>query len=302
MSGWPPTDKNSVYLPPAISAPPVSEVERRAQIAAARIREGLSVSDEILSEILSSPYSASDVGIFTPAERADIEGDYDRVERARAVLADAESIQGGLQVCWVNGQRAIRTLLIAEHDHYRRLLSEQLGAERVVVDRAVMTEPQQRHLQERLHEQSSELAEEGIWLTQTGQGIEGFVIHYLAYDPQAAEATLRERLGEHVILCYQGATNHTFSPFPFASWHAEDDQLHVFYGVPHNGERPAGCQAFEDEHAVVIALTIKDWRGAKTLIGGFTPSHATVQLSRPLGERAVIDDSANRVRPHWTQT
>lgn len=79
-------------------------------------------------------------------------------------------------------------------------------------------------------------------------------------------------------------------------------RLHVFYGLQHNGERPGSCQAFEDDNAVVVSLTVSDWHGAKTLIGGFTPSHATVELSRPLGDRVVIDDSANRVRPHWTQT
>jgi hypothetical protein len=29
--------------------------------------------------------------------------------------------------------------------------------------------------------------------------------------------------------------------------------------------------------------------------------HAAVRLEQPLGQRAVIDDSANRSRPHWTQ-
>jgi hypothetical protein len=45
---------------------------------------------------------------------------------------------------------------------------------------------------------------------------------------------------------------------------------------------------------------IKDRRGWKTFVGGFTPSHATIALARPLGGRVVIDDSANRARPHWT--
>jgi hypothetical protein len=57
---------------------------------------------------------------------------------------------------------------------------------------------------------------------------------------------------------------------------------------------------FETESIVLVALTILDRRGAKRLIGGFTPSHATVRLAHPLGDRVVIDDAHNRVRPHWT--
>ena len=52
---------------------------------------------------------------------------------------------------------------------------------------------------------------------------------------------------------------------------------------------------------MIVALTILDWRGAKTLIGGFIPSHATVRLDSPVGDRVVIDDAENRARPHWKQ-
>jgi hypothetical protein len=53
-------------------------------------------------------------------------------------------------------------------------------------------------------------------------------------------------------------------------------------------------------HAVIVALSIVDWRGAQTLVGGFIASHTNVQLRAPLGDRVVIDDSENRSRPHWT--
>jgi hypothetical protein len=302
MSDWPPPDRKSAYVPPTLAAPQASEVEQRAAIAAARIREGLAVSDEILSEIFVSSHSTAQAGIFTPAEREDIYGDHERVERARAVLGDAEEVLGGLQVCWVNGQRGIRVLLSAEHDRYRQQLSAELGTDRVVVDRAAMTERESRRLQEEIHAARSELADQGIFVTRNGQAVDGFALEYLAWDPGLAEGTLRDRFGGGVTLRYLGASNHTFSPFPFASWHAEDHLLHVFYGLPRNGERPGDCQAFDDDGAVVVALTVKDWRGAKTLVGGFIPSHATVRLTRPLGDRVVIDDSANRARPHWTHT
>jgi hypothetical protein len=110
---------------------------------------------------------------------------------------------------------------------------------------------------------------------------------------------MQDRFGDFATIRYGGASNHTFRPFPFGSWLAEEDRLHVFYGLPRNGEQPGACQAFETETAVVVALTIKDWRGAKTLVGGFSASYATVQLREPLGLRAVIDDAHNCARPHW---
>ena len=302
MVGWPPGDQDSVYLPPETPARAASETEQRAALAAARVREGLPVSDEILTDILLKSRSDARAGIYTPAERDDIAADNDRVARARAVLRGAEEIDGGLQVCWMHGRRGIRLLLTAEHERYRRLLSDEIGADRVVVDHVTMTRRQLRALQARVHAETGELAAQGIFLIGYGQGIDGFTMEYLAWDPDAAQAILRSRYGESVVLRCRGATAHTFRLFPFASWHAERDELHVFYGLPRNGERPGGCQFIEDDKSVVVALSITDWRGAKTLIGGFTPCHATVRLARPLGDRVVIDDSANRVRPHWTHT
>jgi hypothetical protein len=57
----------------------------------------------------------------------------------------------------------------------------------------------------------------------------------------------------------------------------------------------------EDAQAVIVALSVRDWRGIKTLRGGFAPAHATVELREALGRRSIIDDSTNRARPHWTQ-
>jgi hypothetical protein len=302
MAEWPPRDKQSVYVPPTLPTAPESEVAQRARIAAARVREGLPISDEILSEVLRSHAGEKHVGIFTASEQEDIYGDSERVEVARAALGDVEGVLGSLQVCWVEGRRGIRVLLTGEHERYRQRLSEKLDPERVVIDHALMTEDDGRRLQEVARAQQSALAEQGIFLTMSGQGIEGFEIEYLAWHPSAAEVTLRQLFGDGVILRCRGASSRAFSTFPFASWHAEDEQLHVFYGLPHNGEGTGGCQASEDDGAVVVSLTIKDWRGAKTLIGGFTPSHATVTLARPFGKHVVIDDSANLVRPHWTQT
>ena len=149
--------------------------------------------------------------------------------------------------------------------------------------------------------QAQELADQGIFLTRHAIGLDGFEIAYLAANRERAGRVLNKRFGAFATIRYQGASNHTFRPFPFGSWLAHENGLTVFYGLPRNGERPGGGQAFETEHAVIVALTILDWRGAKTLIGGFIPSQATVQLREPLGDRVVIDDAENRSRPRWTQ-
>lgn len=81
---------------------------------------------------------------------------------------------------------------------------------------------------------------------------------------------------------------------------ADDLNLNVFYALPRNGEQPGGCVAIERDDCVLVSLTIVDWLGAKTPIGGFVASHATVALDSELGQRAVIDCAENRARPHWT--
>jgi hypothetical protein len=302
MADWPSPEQHSVYAPPTAEAIPQSEADVRARIAGARIREGLPVTDELLSRILGeqrgSPRDRS--GIFTVAERQDIGGDNERVAQARAVLADAEDVLGGLEVCWHNGVRAVRVLLTGEHERYRQLLSRVISPDRVVIDSVTLTDPELRDRMEQVMAQAAALADQGIFLTRHSVGVDGLAIDYLAAHQQRAQRVLEDRFGEFATIRYRGASNHTFRPSPFGSWLADADKLHVFYGLPQNGERPGSCQAFETERAVIVSLTILDWRGAKTLIGGFVPLHATVMLREPLGDRTVIDDSENRSRPHWT--
>ena len=110
---------------------------------------------------------------------------------------------------------------------------------------------------------------------------------------------MRQRLGNDVPLTYLGASPWYLRPQPFGSWLADGHTLHLFYGLPHNGEQPGGCVMIEREDCVLVSLTIVDWLGAKTRRGGFTRSHATVALQTELGQRAVVDCSENRARPHW---
>jgi hypothetical protein len=91
-----------------------------------------------------------------------------------------------------------------------------------------------------------------------------------------------------VPLTYLGASRWYLRPQPFGSWLADGHTL-----------QPGGCVMIEREDCVLVSLTIVDWLGAKTRRGGFTRSHATVALQTELGQRAVVDCSENRARPHW---
>lgn len=300
MTDWPPTDRPGVYaLPRPVHEPP--SIERQlAQLTTQRLSQGLPVSREILDEVLELQKTRD--GIETKAEYAEREQSHGLVDEVRAALmsSDASPVLGGVERCWIDGRVGVRVRLTKQLDRYRTLLEEQFGPGRIRVEPAALAEVACGAIQMRLRSGSEILTQQGIRLSHFGSGRDGFDIAFYAWNQQRAEQFLRDRYGIGLSLAYQGASPHTFRAFPFASWLAEGDLLHVFYALDHNGERASGAVAHEDEHSVVVALSIKDWRGAKTLVGGFTPSHATVQLERPLGDRVVIDDCANRVRPHWT--
>ena len=178
-----------------------------------------------------------------------------------------------------------------------------LGPDRVVVQEARFTEQQLREFQRRVTADASNLSEEGIFVALPPccrPEPDGLAVDYFAADQKRAEQLLGDRYGAFVSVRYQGASRYALSPRPFGSWLAQGDMLYVFYALPLNGERPGDCTVAELEDSVIVGLTILDRRGAKTLVGGFTPSQATVTLRSPLGTRAVIDGSENRARPHWT--
>jgi hypothetical protein len=250
MREWPSADQHAVYIPPSGVSEPESETEIRARIAAARIRDGLPVSDEILSHITAdkSESGSAASGMFTEAEQQDIYGDNERIAQARAVLAGAEDVFGDLQVCWHHGRRGVRVLLTGQRDRYRQLLSKVIEPGRLVIDSAKATKAELHGRERDVRAQVEQLAEQGIFITRHGTGINGFEISYLAADHDLAERVLSDRFGEFAAIRYDGASNHSFRPMPFGSWLASEDRLHLFYGLPRNGERAGGCQVFETEH------------------------------------------------------
>jgi hypothetical protein len=143
---------------------------------------------------------------------------------------------------------------------------------------------------------AQELAEQGVYVVLHSDSA---AIEYFSLDQERAEELLRERCSEGCELRSLGASMRILRPHPFGSWLADGRSLHVFYGLPRNGEEFAGCTVAERDDCVVVALSIVDWLGPKRLLGGFTPSHATLTLDADLAARPVIDNLDNRVRPHW---
>jgi hypothetical protein len=144
------------------------------------------------------------------------------------------------------------------------------------------------------------LAEAGIDVAAWGPAEDGVELSYFAADRQRAEAVLAQRFGPVVIAERLGPSRCAEVPQRFGGWRADGSQLTVFYGLPHNGERPGNCTVEEQSDRVIVSLTILDPQGPKTLAGGSKPSHATVQLTAPLGGRLVIDASDGRPRPECT--
>jgi hypothetical protein len=85
-------------------------------------------------------------------------------------------------------------------------------------------------------------------------------------------------------------------------WLTDGTTLTVFYALPRNGEMPGSCTAQEDEDRVIVRLTILVPQGVRTLMAGFKPANASVELSQPLGDRTVIDAAGNVPRPAWIGT
>jgi hypothetical protein len=275
--------------------------ELRSRIARVRFEDGLGVSAEVISEVIAFNARDGDGGWFTEPERDDMFGDPERVQRTRAVLADAEHVVSRIEVCWSHGRRAVRVFMTRERERYGELLGNALGPDRVVIDHARYSDRDLRGYEATIQADSLALADRGVYITHHFRTPDGLELEYYAADFEAADRLLDDRYGAFAQISYKGASRYAICEQPFGSWHADGNQLHVFYALYRNGEQPANATVIEREDSVIVAVTILDWRGAKTLIGGFTPSELTVELLQPLGERAVIDNAENRARPHWRQ-
>jgi len=127
---------------------------------------------------------------------------------------------------------------------------------------------------------SAELHPLGITLSLVHDG----GVFYFAVDPEFAERELRRLAGPNIPARWIGASTEGLRMCPFGSWLADGLTLHLFYALRLNGEQPGGCVIVERVDRVLVSLMIVDHQGATTLVGGFTPAHATVALRAEIGD------------------
>lgn len=286
MSAWPQCDNAAVYEPPQAPSLAPSPIEIKARLAAARVREGLPAGESDLEDVLAR--RASDdpwlqETMFTRAEGEEMDAEFFVDEKVQELLHDDEGVLLRREVGWQNGRRVLTIYLSDDQGDVRRRLVEAVGTDRLSFKPAKFTVEETERKMQAVWDARDELEAAGIQLIGSAAKPSGEIsVEFMAADPTTAEQILHERFGKIVEPQWQGGTaTHTFRAFSFGSWLCEDEHLTVFYGLPHNGERFGGCQAFETDRAVVVSLQILAPRGWSTLIGGFKPSHATLARDRP---------------------
>jgi hypothetical protein len=238
---------------------------------------------------------------YTPEELAESEAADDLLaDHAEALVINAGAAVGGVSWGWLDGRRVVIVPVKDDVQHYRELLSAELTSDRVIVTEAEHSEDELRGLCDRIHEDMPALRDRGIELSGSRIADQCVELDYFSADRDTAQRILRERYPPEVRLNRIGPASMAEVPQPFGSWIIDATQLTVFYPLPHNGERPGSCTVEEHPDRVSVSLTILAPQGASTLIGGFTPSHATVDLKETLGRRTVIDVAHDRPRPEWT--
>ena len=295
----------AAYRPPPPTSAVPSAMEVRAQLAAARVREGLSAGNAELDDVLAQRASADpwlQQTRYTRAEHAEMDAEFIVDERIQELLSDDHELLMRRAIGWENGRRIVTVYLTEDQAEVRRMLTDAVGIDRLRFGVAQFDLEETQRTVRAIEDARDQLRTEGIKLSAWGARPSGEVrVDFMAADRTAAEQILHQRFGSIVRPEWKGGTSsHTLQPFEFGSWHATDGSLTVFYGLPHNGERFGTCHAFETDDAVVVSLQLLVPRGWRTAVGGFQPSNASVHLQRPLGRRSVIDDSANRARPHWS--
>jgi hypothetical protein len=86
----------------------------------------------------------------------------------------------------------------------------------------------------------------------------------------------------------------------FGSWIAANATLTVFYGLNVNTEQASRVLCAELRDLVIVTVIVsRVVVGPITAAGGSTPTHATIDLQEPLGDRAVLDAAAAPARPRW---
>jgi hypothetical protein len=213
-------------------------------------------------------------------------------------------IDGGTRLGWRDGRRTLFVGLVGDAEAHKAPLRE-IGGGRVAFERVPRTVTELEAVRERVRADLALFEAAGFQpLVITTDRERGVVDMDLVggSDAAAAENYFAAQYGDTVAVRWLGPSRHREVPHPFGSWTSEGRLIRVFFGLDHNGQRPGHARVEqESSERIVIALSCLQPLGVVTLIGGFQPQHADLELREPVGSRAVIDASAGVARPSLAQ-
>jgi hypothetical protein len=157
-------------------------------------------------------------------------------------------------------------------------------------------------LQARIEADWDELVERGVDIASLGVADDRLELQYCAVDREATASMLAARYGPAVRPVWLGQSRTVEVPKAFGSWHAENTTLTLFYGLNVNTEQAARVLFVELRYLVIVTVIVsRVVVGPITAAGGSHPTHSTIELAEPLGDRVVLDAAAAPPRPRWPE-
>jgi hypothetical protein len=289
--------------------PPASRKAAIEYAREARLEEGgLPVDDatlERVADVIMDP--DGDAGLFFTDEELDEEAEVDENDLCAVVdeyLRRHPEIDGGTRVGWKDGRRLLYVGLVGDAPAHKAALS-QIWPGRIAFEHVPRTVGALEAVMDRLSADLTTLQAAGFdLLTAAPHQRRGVVQVDLVGGPDAAAAAeyMAERYGDVVAIQWRGPSRYRETAHPFGSWTSEGRTIRVFYGLDNNGQRRGQASVAEvTGERIVIELTRLQPLGVVTLIGGFRPHQADLELPEPVGNRDVIDASAGTARPSLAQ-
>jgi hypothetical protein len=281
--------------------PPASRELAVARAREARLQEGGLPVDPATLERVADAVMKPDhplPGLFLTRGECDDEVPRDVREAVSEHLRRHPEIDGGVRVGWRDGRRTLFVGLAGDAASHQAPLSR-IGGDRVAFESAPRTVTELQAIADRMVADMSEIEGAGFGLLVISSDPQHGVVRteLVGHDPAAAARYFAERYGEAVAVEWCGPSRLREEPHPFGSWTSEGRTIRVFFGLDHNGQKPGPIRLSEEsDERIVIALSRLQPVGVTTLIGGFQPLHADLELREPVGSRAVIDASTGAAR------
>jgi hypothetical protein len=308
-------DEPKAFFPPPPAAedpggwPPPTRAVAKARAREARLRErGLAVDDatlERVADVIMDP-AYEDVGFYYTAGERDDELPIGLPEVVDEYLDARPAINGGVEFGWRDGRQTLFVGIVGDLEPHRAPLGE-MGGDRVVLETRRRTVAELDAIAERVAADVPELAAAGLEveprciLPRPDRGVVRVLVVGGSDEPAVAEL-FAARYGPAVDVMWLGPSRLREVPRAFGSWTAEGRRVRVFFGIDHNGEQRGNARVVEETgERVAIEVTCLEPVGMVTLIGGFQPLHADLDLRDPVGDRAVIDASSGVARPSLAQ-